>query len=362
MLGGTRAVPLSRGQDLSLPARQAGRTVLILGGLCLALLVVCVIALGLGEEYIPPGAIVGMALQWLPIHPARTWSDTDLTIITLIRMPRILTAVFVGGALSVAGAAFQALFRNPLADPGIVGTSAGASLGAVVALVVPVQIAWLGFSFVSLAAFIGALATMLLVYALARVGSYVPSTTLLLAGFAVSAAFNAAAAVIEALSDRLRDMYIWLLGNLDQSTAQQLLVVAPLLAIGVVGLLVLAGDLNVLLLGDEQSRYLGLDVTQRRLLILVLGSLLTSVAVALAGLIAFVGLLVPHIARLLFGANHRLLLPASLVLGATFLVSVDTVARTVAAPQELPVGLITALLGAPWFLVLLRRKRGDYTF
>lgn len=334
----------------------------MLGGLSAALGVVALLAVLVGPEYVSPADVVGMTLQWLPVHPARTWSELDLTIITQIRLPRVCTAIMVGGALAAAGTAFQALFRNPLADPGIVGASAGASMGAILALLLPVQIVWLGYSLVSLAAFAGALGTMLLVYALARVGGRLPSTTLLLAGFAVSAAFNAVSALIETLSDRLREMYVWLLGNLTNNSGEPLLLAAPLILIGVVGLLALAGDLNVLLLGDEQAHYLGLRVTQRRLLILVFGSLLTSVAVALGGLIAFVGLLAPHITRLLFGANHRLLLPASLLLGAIFLLVVDMAARMLLQPQELPVGVITALIGAPWFLVLLRRKRGEYTF
>jgi iron complex transport system permease protein len=302
-----------------------------------------------------------MALQWLPIHPARTWSDVDLTIVTMVRLPRILTAIMVGGALAVTGAAFQALFRNPLADPGIVGTAAGASMGAIIALLVPVQIAWLGFSLVSLAAFAGAVGTTVVVYALARMGGRLPSTTLLLAGFAVSATLSAAGAILETVSDRLHEMLVWLLGSLAQTTGPQLLVAAPLLTLGVCGLLILARDLNVLALGD-QAQYLGLNVAQRRLLILVLGSLLTSVAVALAGLIAFVGLLVPHITRLLFGPNHQLLVPATLLMGAIFLMLVDIVARLLLAPQELPVGLVTALLGGPWFIVLLRRKKEAYAF
>jgi iron complex transport system permease protein len=358
---GTRAAVVSRATHRTRP-RAARRPFLILSGLVLALVVVSIVSLNLGPEYIPPGAVAGMALQWLPIHPTRDWSDVDLTIITLVRLPRLFTAILVGAALATAGTAFQALFRNPLADPGIVGTSAGASMGAILALALPVQIAWLGFSLVSLAAFAGALGAMFLVYSLARVGNRLPSTTLLLAGFAVSAAMNAAAALIEALSDQLRQMYTWLLGNLDQNTTQQLAASLPLLAIGILGLFVLAGDLNVLLLGDEQAHYLGMHVARRRLLILILGSLLTSISVALAGLIAFVGLLVPHIARMLFGANHRLLLPASMLLGAIFLTVADILARMLLAPQELPVGLVTALVGAPWFLVLLRRKKGEYGF
>jgi iron complex transport system permease protein len=352
-------MPQTRAAHTDLRSRRAA---LVLGGLGVTLVVAALLAVAVGDESIPLTAIVGMALQWLPLHPARTWSAVDLTIITLVRVPRILTAIMVGGALAVAGTALQALFRNPLADPGIVGTAAGASMGAIIALLIPVQIAWLGFSLVSLAAFAGALGTMVVVYALARVGGRLPSTTLLLAGFAVSATLSAAAAILETVSDRLREMFVWLLGSLAQTTDLQLLMSVPLPTIGVCGLLVLAGDLNVVVLGDEQAQYLGLNVAQRRLLILVLGSLLTSVAVALAGLIAFVGLLVPHITRLLFSANHRLLLPAALLMGAIFLVLVDIVARLLLAPQELPVGLITALLGGPWFIVLLRRKKGEYAF
>lgn len=342
--------------------RRLGHTWLVLGGLALALVLMALLALAVGEEPIAVSSIIGMAMQWLPAHPARTWSDVDLTIVTLYRLPRIATAIAVGGALGLAGAAFQGLFRNPLADPGIVGTSAGASLGAIVALVLPVQTLWLGFSLVSVLAFAGALSGMALVYALARVGGRLPSTSLLLAGFAVSTVLNAIAALVMALNDRLREMYHWLLGTLVDATMAHLMVAAPFLLVGALGLLALAGDLDVLVLGDEQSHYLGLDVAQRRLLILVFGSLLIGVAVALSGLIAFVGLMVPHLARLLFGARHRLLLPASMLLGALFLLAADTVARTALRPQELPVGLITALAGSPWFLILLRRARGTYTF
>jgi len=362
VIGATRAAVSQTVTATRVRHLRRSRPYLVLGVLSLVLLVVSVAAIGLGEVYISPSAVLGMALQWLPVHPARTWSDVDQVIIVLYRLPRVITAVLVGASLSMAGAAFQALFRNSLADPGIVGTSAGAGLGAVLALSLGIQIEWLGFSLVSLAAFGGALATMVLVYSLARVGGKLPSTTLLLAGFAVSAGLNAVTALIELQSSQLRPMYTWMLGSLDFTTSTQLLVTLPVLAVSMVGLLVLAGDLNVLLLGEEQAAYLGLNVTQRRFIILVFGSLLTSVAVSLGGMIAFVGLLVPHISRLLFGTNHRLLLPACALLGASLMVVVDTVAHLVMAPQVLPVGLITALLGAPWFVVLLRRKKGEYTF
>jgi len=358
----SRAIAAPRARARRSNARRWGRTALVLGGLALALLVVAGLALLVGPQYVSPASVLGMALQWAPIHPARTWSDVDLTIITLVRLPGIVSAVMVGGALAMTGAAYQAIFRNPLADPGIVGTSAGAGVGAIIAFVIPVQGAFLGFTLVPLAAFAGAFAATLLVYALARVGGRVPSTTLLLAGFAVSSILSAATALVEALSDRLRVMYVWLLGSLDYNTGEQLLVAGVLIAVGACGLLALSRDLNILTLGDEQAHYLGLRVTQQRVLILMLGALLASVAVALGGLIALVGLLAPHITRLLVGADHRLLLPASFLLGAIFLVVVDVVAHVALPGQTLPVGLVTALIGGPWFIVLLRRKRGEYSF
>jgi len=339
---------------------RPGRAILVLCALALLLLATAVVALAIGEEPISPLSIVGMATQWLPVHPVRTWSDLDLTIVTQVRLTRIVTALAVGAALGMAGAAYQALFRNPLADPGIVGTSAGASVGAILAFVAPFQLSVLGFGLVPLAAFIGALLATLLVYTLARVGSRVPSTTLLLAGFAVSAVLNAVSALVETLSDQLRVMYAWLLGSVAVNTGEQLLVACPLILAGGICLLAFSGDLNVLLLGDEQAGYLGLHVTRRRLAILALGALLTSISVALGGVIALVGLLVPHITRLLVGADHRLLLPASALIGGVFLIVVDTVARTVISPQELPVGLVTALVGAPAFIFLLRRRKSAY--
>ncbi len=356
------AFAAARARSCHAGVRHWGKPALVLGGLSTALIGVVLLSVLIGEQPIAPASVVGMALQSFPLHPVRTWSDQDLVIITQVRLPRIITAIVVGSALATTGVAFQALFRNPLADPGIVGTSAGASVGVSVAFILPVQGAFLGFGLVPLAAFIGALAATVVVYLLALVGGRLPSTTLLLAGFAISSVLDAVSALLETLSDQLRQMYSWLLGSVALNTGEQLTVATPLLAVGVLGLLALSRDLNILTLGDEQAHYLGVRVTQRRLLILMLGALLTSVAVALGGLIALVGLLVPHITRLLIGADHRLLLPASLLTGGIFLVIVDMVARMIIQPQELPVGLITALIGGPWFIMLLRRKKGEYTF
>ena len=287
---------------------------------------------------------------------ARVDPQTD-AIIWLVRIPRILTALLVGSALATAGTAFQGLFRNPLADPAIVGTSAGAVAGTVLAFLLPAGALILGFSAVTLCAFVGATIAVWIVMLLGRIGGRVPTGGLLLAGFAVSALLNAGSALAMAFSDRLREMQYWMLGNLSQTTGDQLAVVGPLTLLGLLALQALAWDMNVLLLGEEHAAYLGLRVARQRLLILLAGSLLTALAVSISGLIGFVGLIVPHISRLLFGANHRLLLPVSAIVGGLFLLVADTLARLVLA-QDLPVGIVTALAGAPWFLWLLRHKAG----
>lgn len=360
----TPAVQRPQGQ----PGRRgARRNALVLAGLGLLLLAAAVVAAMIGETVYGPGVVAGVVARHLFGLPLAGDPFVD-TIVWLDRVPRIATAILVGACLAAAGAAFQGLFRNPLADPAIVGTSAGAAAGAILALLLPLGETVLGFSVVSLAAFGGATAAVFLVIVLGRVGGRAPTAGLLLAGFAVSALLNAGSALAMALSAQVRQMQFWLLGSLELTTPGQLTVVAPAMVVGLALLQALAWDLNVLLLGDEHAAYLGLRVARRRLAVLLVGSLLTGLAVSISGLIGFVGLIVPHIGRLLFGANHRLLLPASALLGGAFLLAADTLVRIIlylpiGAGTELPVGVITALTGAPWFLWLLRRgtrREGGY--
>lgn len=309
--------------------------------------------------------IIQMALNKTAIFNFPTnWRAADETIIFQIRLPRVIGSALIGAALATAGVLFQGLLRNPMADPYIIGTSAGAALGATLAMILPLNLAFLGFGLVPLAAFIGALVTVIIVYNLARVGGKTPIISMLLAGFVVSALLAAVVAFIMSISDKLgldiRSVYSFLLGHISVTGWEQIWVVAPLVIGGIIGARFFALHLNAFSLGEEGAAYLGIDVERDKILILALGSLLTAAAVSISGLIGFVGLVMPHAVRLSIGPDHRLLLPASALAGATFVVIADLFARTLLAPVEIPVGIITALIGAPFFLYLLRRSRKEY--
>lgn len=293
-------------------------------------------------------------------------ADVDTAVVSIIwqiRLPRVLTAVVVGGALGTAGAVFQGLLRNPMADPYIIGTSGGAALGATIALMVPIQVTFLGFTFVSIAAFAGALGAVLLVYNVARVGPRTPVTTLLLTGFALSSILAAVMSFLMFISNNaLRRIVLWTMGGLAGASWPQLQVVIPAILLALAVTYAFSADLNAFLLGDEQAASLGINVERRKLALLGLGSWLTAAAVSVSGLIGFVGLVVPHVVRLLLGPDHRLLLPASTLVGGIFLVVADLAARSLMSPAELPVGIITALVGGPFFIYLLRRTRREYSF
>jgi iron complex transport system permease protein len=278
-------------------------------------------------------------------------------ILFQLRMPRVLLAATVGAALAAAGAVFQALFRNPMADPAIIGVSSGAALGAIVVILAGWGAALDGMG-VSGAAFVGALATAFLVYRLARLGPSVQVATLLLAGIAVAAIISAAISLVMTFSgEEIRSIYFWLLGGLGARGWQALAAATPFVACGTAIALGAARDLNLAALGEERAGQLGLEVERFKVLMLATGALLTAAAVSVAGLIGFVGLMTPHILRLLVGSDHRRLVPASILGGAAFMVLADLAARTVVRPQEIPVGAVTAVLGGPFFLYLLRRER-----
>lgn len=278
------------------------------------------------------------------------------SIVRSIRLPRILLAMLVGAALGVSGTALQALLRNPLADPYVLGISSGAALGAIVAL-------WIGGSIAAaspLMAFAGALATMAWVYLLGRRAGRLASYTLVLAGV-VTASFLSAVIlfVLTLLSTRdIRGIAFWLMGDLSVVTDAQLRVLFPVVVLASAALYYFAKDLNVLLLGEEEAAHLGVNVTRVTTTIYILASLLTGVAVSVSGAIGYLGLLVPHLGRMAVGNDHRTLLPVSALGGAIVLVLSDTLARTVVAPGELPVGAVTAVAGAPVFIYLLRRTAG----
>ena len=337
--------------------RMRGPLLLQLSLLTLALLLVILIAMGVGAVSFPAAAL----LRSLAGRGRLTMPDR--TILFTIRLPRILAAAMVGSALSVAGLLFQGLFRNPLADPYVIGSSGGAVLGASMGVFVLPPISIAGFGTSALLAFGGAVGSIALVYALASVKGRTPVVPLLLAGFAVSTMLSYSSYFLEVL-DRdfgtgMRVLTSWLHGTITQPTWPELAIVAAMLTVGLGASIPLVHRLNTLALGEEYAAHLGLQVQQTRIAVIVVGSVLTAAAVALGGLISFVGLIVPHMMRILLGPDHVRLLPFTALAGAIFLLVADTVARTVVAPAELPVGVLTACIGGPFFLYLLRKAKTE---
>lgn len=288
----------------------------------------------------------------------RAADETTRTIVLQIRLPRIILAVVVGAGLASAGTVFQGLFRNPMADPYIIGVSAGAALGATIAIVSGVSFAYAGLSAPTLLGFAGALSVTLLVYRLAWARGDVAVEHLLLAGVAVGAFLGAIISALQLFGgESLQQVIFWLMGGFSGRTWDHVLLAAPYVGAGYLAARLLARDLNLLVMGDETARSLGVPVTRSRGVLIVAGSLMAAAAVAVSGLIGFVGLVVPHLMRLLTGPDHRRLLPAAALAGGVILLAADTIARTIVAPAEIPVGIVTAALGAPFFLYLLRRYR-----
>jgi iron complex transport system permease protein len=264
----------------------------------------------------------------------------------------------VGAALSLAGATYQGLLRNPLADPYVLGTASGAALGAAIALLVPFQVALLGVGLVNLLAFIGALGAVAVVYRVSRLGAFNSLTSVLLTGYAVGSLLAAGLAMTMYLSgNNLRQIFFYLLGSFSLASWQQLAVALPIIILGCAVLLTRARSLNAFLLGEQTAAHLGVDVRRERVVLLGAATLITAASVAVSGLIGFVGLVVPHLVRLVVGPNARAVLPLSVIYGAAFLAVADLIARI---PGELPVGVVTAIVGAPFFLFLLRRFRVGY--
>ncbi|OSN08464.1 FecCD family ABC transporter permease [Lonsdalea iberica] len=278
-----------------------------------------------------------------------------------IRLPRVLLAVLVGVALALSGAAMQGLFRNPLADPGLLGVSSGAALGVGLSVVVPVALpAVIALYWPMLAAFIGGVAIMLLLFSLS-ISATSPLSRLLLAGIAINALCGAATGVLSWISNdqQLRQLSLWGMGSLGQAQWSSVAGVASLVLPCAWWLQRLARQLNLLQLGDEEAHYLGVDVRRTRRQVVILSAVLVAAAVAVSGIIGFVGLVMPHLIRITLGADHRWLLPGSALGGALLLLLADTLARTMVAPAEMPVGLLTSLVGGPWFLwLILRHKEG----
>lgn len=305
----------------------------------------------------------GFGALRLPVSLLWNGSDEALRQIWLtIRLPRVLLALVIGGSLALVGCVMQGLFRNPLADPGLLGISSGAALAVALWVALPLSLPALVMLYAPmLAAFLGALAATVAIFLLSqqRNGSL---SRLLLVGIAINALCGAAVGVLSWVSNdaQLRQLSLWGMGSLGQAQWSTLLAVASLMVPTVLVIWRLANALNVLQLGDEEAHYLGVDVAVVQRILLLCSALLVAAAVAVSGVIGFVGLVVPHLMRMWLGADHRAAIPGSVLAGASLLLVADTAARTLVAPAEMPVGLLTSLLGAPWFLWLIFRRGGQH--
>ncbi|KHL14564.1 iron complex transport system permease protein [Mumia flava] len=340
------------------PTARISGTVLLFGGLSVALVTLVVVSAGTGQLAISPSEVVGSVLHRIGIDagpmPAHPEGDAALWN---IRFPRVVMAVIVGASLATAGALMQGVFGNPLAEPSVVGVSAGAAVAAATAMVF--GLAALGTWTVPALAFVGGLVTTLLVYALSRAGGRTEVVTLVLTGIAVNAVAGALLALLMFLADTQarEEIVFWQLGSLNGTRWDYVAVVLPFAVVGIGVAMLLSRKLDLLALGDRAARHLGVDVERLRIVSITLVALLTAAAVAFCGIIAFVGLVVPHLVRMVVGPGHRLLLPASALGGAVLLVAADLVARTAVPFAELPIGMLTSLIGGPVFFVLLRRTR-----
>jgi iron complex transport system permease protein len=295
---------------------------------------------------------------------SQNWWNTKAVILLKVRLPRILLACMVGGALAVSGVVLQALLRNPLADPYVLGVSSGSALGAIIAILLGLNINIGGLSSIPLFSFAGGLLTILFVYRISKIHRKISMQTMLLVGVVVGAILGAIIMFITSIArpEKVHGIIFWLMGNISSADYPVVLIVSSYVLIGIIVLLYHARDLNLLVLGEESAIQLGLEVEHTKKIAFIGASLITGSAVSVSGLIGFVGILIPHLMRMVFGSDHRLLLPVAGLSGGIYLMLADTLARTLLAPTEIPVGVITAICGGPFFLYLLKKKGTGYFF
>lgn len=281
-------------------------------------------------------------------------------IIWNVRMPRLIMAALAGGSLAMVGATFQGIFQNSLADPHILGVSSGAALGATIAMVTGISLNFWGLGTVGIFAFAGAMITVLAVYRVAKISGEISTTNMLLTGTAISTLLSSLMSLIMTFNhDQISKVYMWTMGSFSSASWDRVIFMAVFSLIGALLMIVYSGKLNILMMGDEDAKSLGVDVDRVRVILIVISSLLVAAAVSVSGVIGFVGLIIPHCVRMISGSDNRKLIPYVWFVGAVFMIFCDTIARTIAAPTEIPVGVITAVFGAPYFifLVLTRRRR-----
>lgn len=331
----------------------------IISAMLIMLLIIMVIATAVGAVYVPFFDTFKIILKNIGLLGNATFAEGQEPIIFLVRFPRVLVAALAGTALAASGAVMQGMFRNPMADPGLLGISSGAGLGAVLAI--KLGLAAASMFFMPLFAFIGAFSAIFIVYMLSCSKGKVPVLTLILSGVAVSTFLAAITNIILTLSYdyQVKEFLFWTTGGLDGRRWEHVEMVVLPVIISVVLMFIYSRDINVLLMGEEEAKSVGLNAEKTRTILLVLISTATASAVCVSGAISFVGLIVPHIMRLLVGPDHRILLPASAVGGAIFLVACDLISRVVVIPNEFGVGIITALIGVPYFLYLLLKSKKE---
>jgi iron complex transport system permease protein len=317
------------------------------------------ISVGVGSVFISPNNLVQIFISRILGKPINIEALKPFeTIIFSLRLPRTFLIAITGAALAGSGAAYQGLFQNPLADPYLIGVASGAGLGAVISMSVKWPYTLAGYMTVPVFAFVGALATVFIVFQLARVGRSIPTTNLILAGVVVGSFATAITSFLMIRStDEVRRALVFLMGGATMSGWQPVLAELPYNILGLGILLTMGHALNVLQYGDEQAQQLGLNVKKVRLIIIITASLTTAAAVSFTGIIGFVGLIIPHTVRFLWGADYRRLMPLAIINGAGLLLIADVLARILMAPQEIPIGIITAIFGAPFFLWIMRRAR-----
>ncbi|MDK0519159.1 iron chelate uptake ABC transporter family permease subunit [Streptomyces sp. ML-6] len=340
----------------SAPGARRPRTLVLTAALLAALAVACLLSAGLGAYHIPLGDVLASVQHRIGLGGAAL-DRVGESVLWNVRLPRVVLALLVGASLGCAGALMQGVFGNPLAEPGVIGISSGAAVGAVGSIAL--GLTFLGNWTITVCAFVAGLATVLLVYALSRSGGRTEVVTLILTGIAVNAFAGALIGLFVFFADnaQVSQITFWQLGSLAQATWPKVLAVLPCAVLGLLVAPFHARKLDLLALGERPARHLGVDVERLRIVLVLVVALLTAAAVAVAGIISFVGLLVPHLLRMANGPGHRFLLPGSALGGALVLVVGDLAARTVAAPAELPLGVLTAFFGSPFFFWLLRRTR-----
>jgi iron complex transport system permease protein len=347
-------------------SKRSKRWKLIFLMLIVIMFVTVIVALNIGYAPISFSEILSILGKQIPglnefIVPT-AFSQTNEAIIMQIRLPRILSGVIIGAGLATSGVLYQGVFRNPMADPYVLGVSAGASVGAGFAILFGSGLSVLGFPIVPTTAFIAALITVFVVYNISKVGSRVPEMTLLLSGIAITIFLAAIFQIMQVLAPntKLHSLVFWSIGGIANATWSDWWSVFPFIIVGIILSYFFSRDLNMIALGEDTAQHLGVNTETTKKILLTLGSMMTAAAVSISGLIGFVGLMIPHITRLIIGPDHRILLPASIIVGAIFLVVCDAIARIVTGASELPVGVITALAGGPFFIFLLRKRKLSY--